>query len=73
MNDIEFQLKAYLNDENILRETIDHTRRLEKSEQINSFVSAQLWKLIKEKYEDEIIFPMALYSDEFEILRSTIT
>lgn len=67
MNDIEFQLKTYFSDENVLKATINHTRKLENSNEINSFVSAQLWKEIKKKYVDEIVLPIALYSDEFEI------
>lgn len=67
MNDIEFQLTAYFNDENVLRETIAHTQMLENNDQINSFVSAQLWTQIKQKYANQIILPVALYSDEFEI------
>lgn len=67
MNDIEFQLRAYFSNQKVLQETINYTQKQEISSEFNNFVSAQLWKTIRQKYPVDILIPVALYSDEFEI------
>ncbi|XP_055600036.1 uncharacterized protein LOC129749161 [Uranotaenia lowii] len=64
---LEFQIKAFFNSPNILQATLDNTSKLKQSLDIKNFVNGSLWRSIENKYQNDIILPVWLYSDEFEI------
>lgn len=67
MMDVEHQLRAFFSCDKILKDTIENTKRLEKQSVVSYIVNAKIWKTIKNKYPDDILIPISLYSDEFEV------
>ncbi|XP_058464155.1 uncharacterized protein LOC131438283 isoform X1 [Malaya genurostris] len=61
------QIKLFFEHKSIFKLTIENQARLEKSSQISNFVNGTRWIHIKEKYCNDIIIPVWLYADEFEI------
>ncbi|XP_026688324.1 uncharacterized protein LOC113472738 [Diaphorina citri] len=54
--------------ENVLRETLEYTRSLEKeSHIIKNIIQGSVWKKMKTKFDPNVInFPIILYLDDFE-------
>ncbi|XP_055544170.1 uncharacterized protein LOC129729547 [Wyeomyia smithii] len=64
---LEYQIKIFFQCEDLLEKTVFNTTKLEKSVNILNFVAASKWKQIREKYENDVIIPIWLYSDEFGV------
>lgn len=64
---IEYQIKTFFECEDLLEKTISNTKTQESSLRITNFVAASRWKQIRNKYSNDIIIPLWLYSDEFEV------
>ncbi|XP_058827120.1 uncharacterized protein LOC131687098 [Topomyia yanbarensis] len=64
---VEYQIKTFFECGALLEKTISNTVELEKTSDIKNFVAASRWKQIREKYKNDIIIPIWIYSDEFEV------
>ncbi|XP_055544191.1 uncharacterized protein LOC129729560 [Wyeomyia smithii] len=64
---ILYQIKTFFESENIFEQTIENQTRLEKSSVIANFINGSKWLQVKEKYGNEIVIPVWLYGDEFEV------
>lgn len=65
--DIEFQLKSVFSCSNIFRITLEQIKKHQQSDSITSIVNGSKWKEIQDKYPNEVLIPISLYADEFEI------
>lgn len=65
--DIEHQLKSYFYSDGVLQKTIANTIALEKQSSISNIVNANVWKTIKKRYPGDVLIPVSIYSDEFEV------
>lgn len=64
---IKQQFKRYFESGNVFKETIEHMRVLDNSEEIANLVNGTLWKNVRKEYEGSIVVPYFLYSDEVEL------
>lgn len=64
---VEFQIRKFLQTDNIIKDVIKNTLELQKSQLIQNIVNGQVWQDIRAKYKSEHIIPISLYCDEFEI------
>lgn len=67
MINIEFQIKAFFSVPEVLETTLTHTAKLEACTVKNSIATGTAWKAIREKYQTELLIPISLYTDDFEI------
>lgn len=64
---IRHQLKSFLDCNDALKLILSNGAEMEKSTFLKNYVNGKTWKKIREKYGNDIIVPIALYADEFEI------
>lgn len=64
---IKFQLKTFFETGSIFQQTMQNMTRLDQSNEISNVVNGSLWKTIKPLYEEKIVLPYFLYSDEAEL------
>ncbi|XP_062700459.1 uncharacterized protein LOC134285060 [Aedes albopictus] len=64
---IASQIKAFFECNNVYKQTMENMTKLEKSAEISNFVNGSKWKEIRAKYQNDIVIPVWLYSDEFEV------
>lgn len=67
MMPIKYQLKSFLECNEALKLILSNTTKLENDTLITNFVNGTNWKKIRQKYATEILVPISLYADEFEI------
>ncbi|XP_058821506.1 uncharacterized protein LOC131683496 isoform X1 [Topomyia yanbarensis] len=65
--DIKFQIKKFLESENVLKEIKEHTNKVAEQSSICHFVNGLIYRRIQSKYSGKTIIPISLYTDEFEI------
>ncbi|XP_055605921.1 uncharacterized protein LOC129754079 isoform X1 [Uranotaenia lowii] len=61
------QLRLFFECENVLQDTLENTSKMEKSKDISNHVNGSTWKNVRSKYAKDLILPIWLYADEFEI------
>lgn len=64
---IEFQLRRFFETDGVLSEVVNYIREISKSDNIISFINGSLYKELKLKYAADIVIPISVYSDEYEI------
>lgn len=64
---IEFQLRRFFETDGVLNEVVAYIDEVSKSDDIINFINGSLYKELREKYKEDIIIPISLYSDEYEI------
>lgn len=67
MLNIEFQLKTLFSSPNVLKTTLEQIEKHQQSDFITSVVNGSKWREIQKKYSNDIVIPISLYADEFEV------
>lgn len=62
-----FQIKTFFEMDDALEKTLKHIEELEKMDRIGNFINGRVWKDIRRKYGTELLIPISLYADEFEV------
>lgn len=60
-------LKTFLTLPNVLNSIISHMDQLTSSDIISSIIQCDVWRKIEQRFGDELVLPLILYYDDFEI------
>ena len=64
---IKRQFTQFFESGNVFNETVENMRLLEESKEITNVLNGSLWKTVKSKYDNKMVMPYFLYSDEVEM------